>query len=103
MGLFSPSSSNIAEKILHQNIENAKKIILQNAKKSPVASSSLYTAIEMLEENEIIIFPSKIKHSTNLNITEKPRISISGDVTVMLKDSYKHERLMPHFENWQAF
>ena len=56
-----------------------------------------------IEENEIIIFPSKIKHSTNLNITEKPRISISGDVTVMLKDSYKHERLMPHFENWQAF
>ena len=36
-------------------------------------------------------------------LSENPRISISGDVTIMLKNSYGHERLMPHFNNWQQF
>ena len=56
-----------------------------------------------VEEDDIVIFPSKTQHATIPNITEKPRISISGDVTIMLKDSYGHERLMPHFDNWQKF
>ena len=56
-----------------------------------------------VEEDNIIIFPSKTKHSTTPNITQNPRISISGDVTIMLKDSSGHERLMPHFNNWQQF
>ena len=57
----------------------------------------------IVEEDDIIIFPSKTKHATNINLTENPRISISGDVTIMLKNSYGHERLMPHFNNWQQF
>ena len=52
-----------------------------------------------IQEDDIIIFPSKTKHSTTPNVTQKPRISISGDVTIMLKDSSGHERLMPHFNN----
>ena len=56
-----------------------------------------------VEEDNIIIFPSKIKHATTTNVTENPRISISGDVTIMLKESFGHERLMPHFDNWQKF
>ena len=56
-----------------------------------------------VEEDNIIIFPSKTKHSTTPNVTQNPRISISGDVTIMLKDSSGHERLMPHFKNWQQF
>ena len=56
-----------------------------------------------IEEDNIIIFPSKTKHSTTPNITENTRISISGDVTILLKDSSGHERLMPHFNNWQEF
>ena len=56
-----------------------------------------------VEEDNIIIFPSKIKHATTPNITESSRISISGDVIIMLKDSFGHERLMPHFDNWQEF
>ena len=55
------------------------------------------------EEDDIIIFPSKTKHATNINLTENPRISISGDVTIMLANSYGHERLMPHYNNWQQF
>ena len=56
-----------------------------------------------VEEDDIVIFPSKTKHATTPNVTEKPRISISGDVSIMLKDTFGHERLMPHFNNWQKF
>ena len=56
-----------------------------------------------IEEDDIIIFPSKTKHSTIPNKTEHPRISISGDISVLLKDSFGHERIMPHFSNWQQF
>ena len=56
-----------------------------------------------IQENDIVIFPSKTKHATVSNITENPRISISGDVTIMLTNSSGHERLMPHFNNWQQF
>ena len=54
-----------------------------------------------VEEDDIVIFPSKTKHATIPNLNENPRISISGDVTIMLTNSYGHERLMPHFNNWQ--
>ena len=56
-----------------------------------------------VSEDDIIIFPSKIKHSTIPNKTENPRISISGDIVIMLKNSFGHERLMPHYQNWQIF
>ena len=35
--------------------------------------------------------------------TNNERISISGDVTIMLKDSNGFEHLMPNFENWTKF
>lgn len=54
-------------------------------------------------EGEIVIFPSKALHATAPNPTEQPRISISADVTVMLKDSTGHETMMPHFSNWRSF
>jgi hypothetical protein len=56
-----------------------------------------------IAEDDIVIFPSKTKHATIPNFTENPRISISGDLTIMLANSYGHERLMPHFNNWQPF
>ena len=56
-----------------------------------------------VKEDEIVIFPSKARHATVTNSTKNPRISISGDITIMLKNSYGHEKLMPHFKNWQEF
>jgi uncharacterized protein (TIGR02466 family) len=54
-------------------------------------------------EDEILIFPSKTLHSTAPNMTDQPRISISADVVLALKDSRGHETLMPAIEHWRAF
>jgi uncharacterized protein (TIGR02466 family) len=54
-------------------------------------------------EDEILIFPSKTLHSTAPNMTEQPRISISADVVLALKDSRGHETLMPAIEHWRVF
>ncbi len=80
---------NIAEKILHQNIENAKKIILQNAKKSPVASSSLYTAIEMLEENEIIKERKNIKSEILTSFNSENEEEIKEELDQLNKLGFK--------------
>ena len=53
-----------------------------------------------LEQDSIIIFPSKTPHATAPNLSGSPRISISGDVSIMLKDSKGFEHLMPNFKNW---
>ncbi len=53
-----------------------------------------------LKQDSIIIFPSKTPHATAPNLSGSPRISISGDVSIMLKDSKGFEHLMPNFKNW---
>lgn len=56
-----------------------------------------------VKEDEIVIFPSKTTHATLPNKTDNPRISISGDVSLMLRESAGHEHMMPSFRNWQEF
>ena len=56
-----------------------------------------------LEQDSIIIFPSKTLHATMPNKSDQVRISISGDITIMLKDSKGFEHLMPNFDNWTKF
>jgi len=56
-----------------------------------------------VKEDDIVVFPSKNRHCTIPNDTNKPRISISGDVSIMLSESFGHEKLMPHFSQWQSF
>jgi len=56
-----------------------------------------------LEQDSIIIFPSKTPHATAPNKSGHPRISISGDVSIMLKESKGYEHLMPNFSNWTKF
>lgn len=55
------------------------------------------------KEDEIIIFPSKTLHATTPSEADEPRISISADVTTMLRESRGHETMMPHFRNWRSF
>ena len=54
-------------------------------------------------QDSIFIFPSKTPHATLPNKSGFPRISISGDITIMLKDSKGFEHLMPNFKNWSKF
>ena len=56
-----------------------------------------------LEQDSIIIFLSKTLHATMPNKSDQVRISISGDITIMLKDSKGFEHLMPNFNNWTKF
>ena len=54
-------------------------------------------------EDEIIIFPSKTAHSTMKNLSNEERISISGDISIMLKNSNEFEHLLPNPNLWQRF
>ena len=56
-----------------------------------------------LDQDSIIIFPSKTPHATVPNKSGLPRISVSGDISIMLKDSKGFEHLMPNFSNWTKF
>ena len=56
-----------------------------------------------LDQDSIIVFPSKTPHATVPNKSNEPRISISGDISIMLKDSKGFEHLMPNFSNWTKF
>ena len=53
-----------------------------------------------VKENDIVLFPSKTLHSTEPNKSNNERISISGDITFLSKDSSLLEHLTPSFENW---
>ena len=54
-------------------------------------------------EDEIVIFPSKTAHSTLRNLSNEDRISISGDISIMLKNSNQFEHLLPNPNFWQKF
>ena len=54
-------------------------------------------------EDEIVIFPSKTAHSTMRNLSNEDRISISGDISIMLKNSNEFEHLLPNPNLWQRF
>ena len=54
-------------------------------------------------EGEIIIFPSKTTHSTQVNKNNKQRISISADITFVSKSSKNLEHLMPPLNMWKKF
>ncbi|WP_428079109.1 putative 2OG-Fe(II) oxygenase [Candidatus Pelagibacter sp.] len=54
-----------------------------------------------VNENDIIIFPSKTSHSTEQIKFNNERISISGDVVFLAKNSNLIEHLTPNFNNWK--
>lgn len=56
------------------------------------------------EESGIIIFPSKTEHSTLVGTNEKPRISISADVVLTLKEEIKNtETGLTDITKWKKF
>tara|TARA_B100000989_G_scaffold295766_1_gene277474 strand:+ start:242 stop:892 length:651 start_codon:yes stop_codon:yes gene_type:complete len=90
--------SNELQNEIAKNIFTSSKL-----EKSLIKKASAYNSDRSLfdlEQDSIIIFPSKTPHATAPNKSGKPRISISGDVSIMLKDSSGFEHLMPNFKNW---
>ena len=53
-----------------------------------------------VEEDDIVIFPSKAMHGTQFNKSNNERISISGDVVCLAKESELLENMMPPLEKW---
>lgn len=93
--------SNELQNEIAKNIFTSSKI-----EKSLINKPNVYNSDKSvfdLKQDSIIIFPSKTPHATTPNQSGSPRISISGDVTIMLKDSKGFEHLMPNFENWTKF
>ena len=57
-------------------------------------------AIVNIEEDDIIIFPSKTIHSTQPSETNDERISISADIICVAKDSKLLEMGLPPLNEW---
>jgi len=49
----------------------------------------------------LVIFPSMIFHETGKNTKDKPRISISGDVMLTMKEGIKSEHNIPSPSTWK--
>ena len=66
----------ISKLILNKKLYEAKEIILSNSSISIVASSAIYTAIEMLENNNVLNNKSslKLKLLTSFNAEEESEI-----------------------------
>tara|TARA_Y100001958_G_C21068032_1_gene428509 strand:+ start:140 stop:829 length:690 start_codon:yes stop_codon:yes gene_type:complete len=54
-----------------------------------------------IEENDIIIFPSKTSHGTKGNVINDNRISISADIMCISKNSANLEHLVPPINQWK--
>ncbi len=52
------------------------------------------------ETGNIVIFPSKLFHETEINTTDQSRISISGDVLITMKPGIKSEHCFPSPNTW---
>ena len=52
-------------------------------------------------EGDVVIFPSRTEHTTESHQSTEPRISISSDIVITLKDSTKQEFLLPNLEHWK--
>ena len=50
----------------------------------------------------VIIFPSTLFHETEVNKTDKPRISISGDILLTMKPGVKSEHNIPSPSTWRT-
>ena len=103
---ISPGSSNetrdggwtfarvISKLILNKKLYEAKEIILSNSSISVVASSAIYTAIEMLEKNDVLNNKSslKLKLLTSFNAEEEyeirdelDKVTEQGFTTIKIK------------------
>tara|TARA_B110000503_G_C6977887_1_gene341965 strand:+ start:92 stop:775 length:684 start_codon:yes stop_codon:yes gene_type:complete len=57
-----------------------------------------------VQEDEIYIFPSKLKHGTHPGTNAKPRISLSSDIVLTLSEGLKNTEMgMADISKWRKF
>ena len=95
--------------ILHDEIKRnefipalftSKTLQKEKVVKEPTYASAPRINLEV-KEDDIVIFPSKTPHGTDQTLNNNERISISGDVIFLAKNSNLLEHLTPSFENWK--
>ena len=95
--------------ILHDEIKRnefipalftSKTLQKEKVVKEPTYASAPRINLEV-KEDDIVIFPSKTPHGTDQTLNNNERISISGDVIFLAKDSNLLEHLTPSFNNWK--
>ena len=82
-GLFTSKSLEIKKIVKEITFSSAPRILME------------------VKEDDIVIFPSKTPHGTDQTLNNNERISISGDVIFLAKNSNLLEHLTPSFENWK--
>ena len=82
-GLFTSKSLDIKKIVKEITFPSAPRILME------------------VKEDDIVIFPSKTTHGTDQILNNNERISISGDVTFLAKDTNFLEHLTPNFNNWK--
>ena len=82
-GLFTSKSLDIKKIVKEITFSSAPRILME------------------VKEDDIVIFPSKTTHGTDQILNNNERISISGDVTFLAKNTSLLEHLTPSFNNWK--
>jgi len=59
------------------------------------------SAIYPAKTGNLIVFPSMLFHETQVNTTDKPRISISGDIMLTMKPNVVSEHNIPSPITWK--
>ena len=81
---------------------NSKSINLKKVLKKRNDFNTSVVKIDV-QENDIIIFPSKTLHATEQKNSNDSRISISADISIISKDAANLEHLTPSINNWKKF
>jgi uncharacterized protein (TIGR02466 family) len=78
----------------------SKTLIQKKLIKEITLTTATRVSLEV-KEDDIVIFPSKTSHSTDQIRTNVERISISGDIIFLAKNTNLIEHLTPNFKNWK--
>jgi len=85
--------------------DEALKVGLNIPRRSPYFTKWDHTNFAKAEypaaTGNLIVFPSMIFHETGKNTKDKPRISISGDIMITMKEGIKSEHNIPSPSTWK--
>jgi len=71
--------------------------------KGPRDGANSNNVIVDVEEGDMIIFPARTEHATEPHNSPDPRITITSDIIVAIKDSTGKEFLLPEPIHWKQF